>query len=88
MTVPSTIQALLAARLERLAGEEQEVLECGAVEGEVFHRGLARLLAGGERSDAEIDELLAGLVRKDLIRPHAATLPRRSSVQIPASADP
>ena len=74
-TVPSTIQALLAARLERLAGEEQEVLERGAVEGEVFHRGLARPLAGGERSEAEIDELLAGLVRKDLIRPHAATLP-------------
>ena len=74
-TVPSTIQALLAARLERLAREEQEVLECGAVEGEVFHRGLARPLAGGERWDAEIDELLAGLVRKDLIRPHAATLP-------------
>ena len=69
------LEALLAARLERLAGEEQEVLECGAVEGEVFHRGLARPLAGGERSDAEIDELLAGLVRKDLIRPHAATLP-------------
>ena len=74
-TVPSTIQALLAARLERLAGEEQDVLERGAVEGEVFHRGSARSLAGGERSDAEIDELLAGLVRKDLIRPHASTLP-------------
>jgi class 3 adenylate cyclase/tetratricopeptide (TPR) repeat protein len=73
--VPSTIQALLAARLERLAGEEREVLERGAVEGEVFHRGLARPLAGGERSQAEIDELLAGLVRKDLIRPHAPTLP-------------
>jgi class 3 adenylate cyclase len=73
--LPSTIQALLAARLERLAGDEREVLECGAVEGEVFHRGMARPLAGGKRSDAEIDELLAGLVRKDLIRPHAATLP-------------
>ncbi|MGZ6563706.1 MAG: BTAD domain-containing putative transcriptional regulator [Solirubrobacteraceae bacterium] len=73
--VPSTIQALLAARLERLAGEEREVLERGAVEGEVFHRGLARAIAGGERSEVEIDELLAGLVRKDLIRPHPPTLP-------------
>jgi class 3 adenylate cyclase/tetratricopeptide (TPR) repeat protein len=73
--VPSTIQALLAARLERLEGEERAVLERGAVEGEVFHRGLARSIAGDERSEPEIDALLAGLVRKDLIRPHAATLP-------------
>jgi class 3 adenylate cyclase/DNA-binding SARP family transcriptional activator len=73
--VPSTIQALLAARLERLDAEEREVLERGAVEGEVFHRGVARLLAGGERSELDVDAWLAGLVRKDLIRPHAATLP-------------
>jgi DNA-binding SARP family transcriptional activator len=73
--VPSTIQALLAARLERLAGLEREVLERGAVEGEVFHRVLAQSLAAGGRSEVEIDELLSGLVRKDLIRPHAPTLP-------------
>jgi class 3 adenylate cyclase len=73
--LPSTIQALLAARLERLAGEEREVLERGAVEGEVFHRALAGSLVSGEQSDVKIDELLGGLVRKDLIRPHAPTLP-------------
>jgi hypothetical protein len=38
LAVPSTIQALLAARLELLAGDERDVLERGAVEGEVFHR--------------------------------------------------
>ena len=43
--VPPTIQALLAARLERLGVEERELLERGAVEGEVFHR-LARRGAG------------------------------------------
>jgi class 3 adenylate cyclase/tetratricopeptide (TPR) repeat protein len=73
--VPSTIQALLAARLERLEVGEREVLERGAVEGEVFHRSLARSLAGDDRSEPELDERLAGLVRKDLIRPHAATVP-------------
>ena len=36
--VPPTIQALLAARLERLAPNERELLERGAVEGQVFHR--------------------------------------------------
>ena len=44
--VPPTIQALLAARLERLAAEEREVLERGAIEGEVFHRSAVRALAG------------------------------------------
>ncbi len=71
--VPPTIQALLAARLERLAVEERELLERGAVEGEVFHRLAVQALAG-ERLAAEVESRLAGLVRKELIRPHAAQL--------------
>ena len=71
--VPSTIQALLAARLERLAVEEREVLERGAIEGEVFHRPAVRALSG-ERTETEVDLQLAGLVRKELIRPHPATI--------------
>ena len=38
VTIPATIQALLAARLELLGVEERELWERGAVEGEVFHR--------------------------------------------------
>ena len=38
VTIPATIEALLAERMERLASDEREVLECAAVEGEVFHR--------------------------------------------------
>lgn len=72
--VPSTIQALLAARLERLELEDREVLERGAVEGEVFHRLAVRALAH-ERLVRDIDARLIGLVRKELIRPHPATLP-------------
>lgn len=71
--VPPTIQALLAARLERLAVEERELLERGAIEGEVFHRLAIKALAG-ERLAAEVELRLAGLVRKELIRPHPATL--------------
>src|SRR5712691_3865347 len=37
--VPPTLQALLAARLDQLDGAERRVLERGAVEGEIFHRG-------------------------------------------------
>ena len=71
--VPPTIQALLAARLERLPVPEREVLERGAIEGEVFHRLAVRALAD-ESLAPEIDLHLAGLVRKELIRPHQATL--------------
>ena len=71
--VPATIQALLAARLDLLTPEEREVLESGAIEGEVFHRSAARALSG-ERTETEIDSRLTGLVRKELIRPHPATI--------------
>jgi tetratricopeptide (TPR) repeat protein len=70
--VPPTIQALLTARLERLGADERELLERGAVEGEVFHRLAVKALAG-ERLAAEVELRLAGLVRKELIRPHPAT---------------
>jgi hypothetical protein len=72
VSVPSTIQALLAARLERLGEEERELLEHGAVEGEVFHRH-ALLALAGERLAGQLDATLAGLVRRELIRPHPAT---------------
>ena len=71
--VPATIQALLAARLERLTSEERELLERGAIEGEVFHRRVVGALAG-ERLAARAQTHLAGLVRKELIRPHPATI--------------
>ena len=43
--VPPTIQALLAARLDRLAEPERAVIERGSVEGKVFHRRAIRDLA-------------------------------------------
>ena len=43
-----TIQALLAARLDQLEQPERAVLERGAVEGELFHRGAVQALASDE----------------------------------------
>ncbi len=40
--VPPTLRALLAARLDQLDEPERKVLERGAVEGELFHRGAVR----------------------------------------------
>ena len=71
VSVPPTLQALLHARLDQLDGTEREVLERGAVEGEVFHRGSVQAL-----SDAgQVTPRLAALVRKALIRPDQTQLP-------------
>jgi class 3 adenylate cyclase/tetratricopeptide (TPR) repeat protein len=71
VAVPPTIQALLAARLDQLAAAERDVLERGAVEGQVFHRTAVAALADGGSVDGE----LVALVRKDLVRPEQPLLP-------------
>jgi class 3 adenylate cyclase/tetratricopeptide (TPR) repeat protein len=72
IAVPPTIQALLAARLDQLDHSERAVLERGAVEGQVFHRGAVEALASDE---LPVGERLLGLVRKELVRPYTAQLP-------------
>ena len=64
--VPPTLQALLAARLDQLETAERSVLERGAIEGEIFHRGAVQALASDE---SQVTPRLAALVRKELIRP-------------------
>jgi class 3 adenylate cyclase len=66
VVVPPTLQALLAARLDQLETAERSVLERGAIEGEIFHRGAVQALAPDE---TEVTPRLAALVRKELIRP-------------------
>jgi class 3 adenylate cyclase/tetratricopeptide (TPR) repeat protein len=70
VVVPPTVQALLAARLDQLDGDEREVLERGAVEGQVFHRGAVEALGA-----ADVSPRLSALVRKELVRPEAAVFP-------------
>jgi tetratricopeptide (TPR) repeat protein len=72
VVVPPTLQALLAARLDQLEPPERGVLERGAVEGEIFHRGAVQALAPDE---PQVTPRLAALVRKQLIRPEAPQLP-------------
>jgi class 3 adenylate cyclase len=71
VVVPPTLQALLAARIDQLEGGERSVLERGAVEGEIFHRGAVQALSGSR----QVTPQLASLVRKDLIRPDKAQIP-------------
>jgi class 3 adenylate cyclase/tetratricopeptide (TPR) repeat protein len=72
--VPPTIQALLAARLDRLIDEEREVIERASVEGKVFHRGWVKEAVSDSTRPA-VSARLAGLVRKELIRPDKPLFP-------------
>ncbi|MCW2964402.1 MAG: hypothetical protein JWO17_1654 [Actinomycetia bacterium] len=69
VSVPPTLQALLAARLDRLEPSERSVLERGAVEGEIFHRGAVQTL---DPERTQVTTRLAALVRKELIQPDKA----------------
>jgi len=71
VTVPPTIQLLLAARLDRLDAGERAVIERGAVEGKVFHAGAVTTLTP-ERLRGEVRPRLLALARKELIRPDRA----------------
>jgi tetratricopeptide (TPR) repeat protein len=74
VAVPPTIQALLAARLDRLNGDERAVIQRAAVEGKEFHVGAVRALLDGDR-EADVRGVLMGLVRRDLIAPDRSLLP-------------
>ena len=66
--VPPTIQALLAARLDRLDPGDRAVLELAAIQGKQFYDGaLAELVS--EQPGYSVTESLASLVHKELIRP-------------------
>ena len=75
--VPPTIQALLAARLDQLDGNERAVIERAAVAGKVFQAGAVAELASAALQPAVADSLGA-LVRKELIRPERAALGERT----------
>jgi class 3 adenylate cyclase/tetratricopeptide (TPR) repeat protein len=72
VSVPPTLRALLTARLDQVDPAERHVLERGAVEGEIFHRGAVQALAPEEQ---QVTARLAGLVRRELVRPDRAQIP-------------
>jgi len=73
LVLPPTIEALLAARLDRLSTAERDVLERAAVEGVVFHRGAVTALLPAEEQ-AEAGTHLLSAIRRNLVRPNPADL--------------
>jgi predicted ATPase len=68
--IPSTIQALLAARLDRLGPGERAVVEAAAVVGKEFWRGAVEDLLPVEARESVPTHLLT-LTRKQIVRPGA-----------------
>jgi DNA-binding SARP family transcriptional activator len=78
--IPSTIQALLAARLDRLGMGERTVIERAAIVGREFWRAaVVELSPAATRSSVGHD--LRGLVHRGLIRPDRTTLPGQEALR-------
>jgi tetratricopeptide (TPR) repeat protein len=73
LEVPPTIQALLAARLDRLGDDERAVIERAAVQGKVFYEDAVTELAPEELRPA-VASALGSLLLKELIRPERPSL--------------
>jgi class 3 adenylate cyclase/tetratricopeptide (TPR) repeat protein len=67
-SVPTVIQTLLLAKLERLNARGRGIVEAAAVVGERFHTGDVEALAEGT-SPADIEAGIQELIRLDLIQP-------------------
>ncbi len=65
LEVPETLHALIAARLDGLSADERRVLQDGAVLGKTF--ALSSLAALSGLAESELERLLAGLVRKEVL---------------------
>jgi class 3 adenylate cyclase/tetratricopeptide (TPR) repeat protein len=73
LSVPETVQAIIAARLDGLSAGDKDLLHAGAVQGKVFWAGAVAAMTGGD--PMTVDERLHALERKELVRRQ-----RRSSV--------
>jgi len=75
VSIPPSIHALLAARLDRLEPGERAVIERASIIGREFWRG-AVTDPSGEEAQSSVGTHLMTLVRKDLIRPSRSIFPR------------
>ena len=76
--VPPTVQALIAARLDRLASGELDVAERAAVVGRVFDQASVVALSPDDRR-ADVGRALGGLVRREMIRPDRSRIAESES---------
>ena len=65
LEVPETLHALIAARLDGLTGDERRLVQDAAVLGKTFTKPGIAAVTGD--SEAELEPLLASLVRKEVL---------------------
>jgi predicted ATPase len=68
IAIPATLEALLAARLDRLDRPQRDTIESAAVEGHLFHRGAVEAICAPQRR-GEVPPALDALVAGDFTRP-------------------
>jgi len=68
LSIPGTIQALLAARLDLLSPEERSVIEPASVIGQIFEQPAVEELAP-EAVQSAVPEHLGSMTQKQLVRP-------------------
>ncbi|MGH2973004.1 MAG: AAA family ATPase [Gaiellaceae bacterium] len=78
--VPPTLEALLNARLDARPPHERRILECAAVEGQVFHEGALLALAGAEDAST-VPTSLERLLEDALIRPSRSSFENEAAFQ-------
>ncbi len=66
VTVPATVRAILAARLDQLPGDQREVVDAACVVGKTFYPEALQNFLG---SDVDVSARIDELVRSDLIAP-------------------
>ena len=76
-TMPPSVSALLAARIDRLNDDERAIVGCAAVIGTVFYADAIAALTGTPLP--EVRQVLDQLVRKELLRAAATDLPGLSA---------
>lgn len=74
LSVPESVQGIIAARLDALRAEDKRLLQDAAVVGKVFWVGAVATISGTARDD--LDRGLRELVRRELVRRE-----RQSSVE-------
>ena len=71
LTIPSTVQGILAARIDRLPADAKELLQTLAVTGRQFPLSLIRAVVA--KSSGELNRLLDGLQLGEFIYEQPAT---------------
>jgi tetratricopeptide (TPR) repeat protein len=76
-TMPPSVSALLAARIDRLHDDERAIVGCAAVIGTVFYAEAVAAVTGTPLP--EVQRLLGQLIRKELLRVAVTDLPGLSA---------